>query len=345
MGKATTKCVAEQVGYSVSTVSKVLRGEGEAYRIRPEVARRILDAADTLGYAPDHLARSLKRGRTGLVAIVGGSLSFPVRELRQHAAARAVIASGFRVHLFDFAWSSGQTAQWLQDVVSLRPEGILASEAVIPEIIEGLRAIQARGTPVVGLDYAEGLDIDQVYIDRESAGYLAAHHLASLGHRRIGYVISKGEGWYISERVKGFRKAAAEAGLSEDEAPVVRFASTGDYYRRGYELAKAELLTPGRFTGIATLSDPSAIGIMRACAEEGVRIPRDLSLVGAEGLPGIEYLPIPLTSVAWPVADVARRAVEFLVERIRGYDGPPRVEKVQPRLDVRASSETPFGRV
>jgi len=343
MGKATAKCVAEHVGYSVSTVSKVLRGEGAAYRIRPEVARRILDAADSLGYAPDHLARSLKRGRTGLVAIVGATASFPVREMRQHAAARAVTASGYRAHLFELAWASGRTAEWLHDVMSLRPEGILASEAVFPELIDGLRAIQARGTPVVGMDYAEGLEIDQVYIDRERSGYLAAYHLASLGHRRIGYVISKGDGWYISERVKGFRRALDEAGISHDDGQVVHFTKVGDYYRTGYELAKGGLLAPGRFTGLAFLSDPLAIGAMRACAEEGVRVPHDISLVGAEGLPGIEYLPIPLTSVAWPVQDVAKRAVEFLVERIRGYDGSARVEKVQPRLDVRASSAPPGG--
>jgi len=333
---ATAREIAKAVGFSVSTVTKVLRGDGDAYRIPRDAQSRIMDAARRLGYSPNYYARALRKGKSGLVAIVGAPGNFPIRDLRQKAAARALVQRGYRVYLFDFAWGGDQEGQVLRDIESLRPEGVLISEILRPNLVERINRMKDR-IPMAGLDYIEGAEIDQVYVDREAVGYLAARCLIDAGHRDIAYVLDDGPGWYIAQRKSGFARAVSEAGLPAHFEHLPRRTHHSDSpAHSGYQWAMANLRA-GRFTGLAALSDTVALGIMRACFEMEIPIPESLSLIGAEGLPMSEFLAVPLSSVAFPVDREAERAVEFLVERIQGHSGPPRTEAISPEPWIRQS--------
>lgn len=334
--RVTAREIAISSGLSASTVSKVLRGEGPTYGIRLEVQQRILRVADEHGYCPNHMARALKSGKTGLIAIVGASAGFPIRGIRQHDAATALTSKGYHVQLFDFAW--GRRPELLmRDIDGLRPEGILVSEIEGPELISYVMRMQARGVPVVGLDFMPGVDVDQVYIDREAAGYLPAKRLIDLGHRRIAYAISEGPGWHISHRKAGFQRALREAGIEPSDDNVIPLGRTRNYYEAGAEVVRSGTIARGGYTAVAALSDQVAAGILCASLEAGIRVPGDLSLIGAEGLPEAEFTAVPLTTAAFPMREVADRAVAFLVERIAGHNGPARSVKVSPHLEVRRS--------
>jgi LacI family transcriptional regulator len=110
-----------------------------------------------------------------------------------------------------------------------------------------------------------------------------------------------------------------------------------NYYHAGAEVVRQGALSRYEPTAIAALNDQVGAGILCGCCEAGIQVPDDLSLIGAEGLPEAEFLAVPLTTVAFPMDDVAEQAVAFLAERIGGYGGSSRRMKVAPRLEERKS--------
>ena len=335
---ATAHDIARESGSSLSTVTKVLRGDGDRYGIRAETQTKIREVADALSYRPHVLAQSLRKGTSNFVAVVGSAGKFPIRAMRQHAAASELVSHGYRVHLYDFGWDTGRRRELLQEIESLRPMGLLVSELTTPETVEHVRQMAHRGLPVVGLDLLPDLDIDQVFIDRELAGYLPTRHLLELGHREIAYAISEGEGWYIRNRVQGFQRALKEEGVRFQERCLIRLPRRDSSQRAGYEIVTSGAVNFAKTTALMTLNDQVALGAFRSCFEKGIRIPEDLSLVGGEDLPEAEFFPVPLTTVRFPVDEVAKTAVALLLERSKGRTGKPEHIRVPPVLVIRKSS-------
>jgi LacI family transcriptional regulator len=180
-----------------------------------------------------------------------------------------------------------------------------------------------------------GITIDNVGGAREMVT-----HLVSLGHRRIAIIKGAQGNYDASERLRGYRKALKEAGI----APDASLEAEGDFvetsgHRAALELAR--LRAPP--TAIFAANDAMAIGALSALREQGLRVPRDMAVVGFDDIPLARYMDPPLSSVHVPILEMAERAARRLIAALAGdpFD-QGRLERLPTRLVLRASSGQPL---
>jgi len=205
----------------------------------------------------------------------------------------------------------------------------LISDTAVKQLIDHQIpvAVIARDLPV--------LAVNAVLVDDFAGGYMAASHLLSLGHRRIGVVAEDLRLLSSQERVRGYRHALEEAGVAIDDGLV----RVSDFTIEGGRRAALELLQlPDRPTALFACNDLLAIGAMRAAKELGLAIPEDLSVVGFDNTILAEIVDPGLTTVAQPIVNMGRQVVDLLIEEMQGEEKPARRVVLLPRLVERNST-------
>ena len=204
--KPSIRDVATRAGVSVATVSNVLRGTKAA---RPEVAARVREAAQTLGYAADRAASVLRSGQNRVVAALIPSLDNPFFTALVASLERCARAAGYDIIIASAGEDEAAERRHLGALLAWRPAGVL----VLPRNDDFLsRDLLARaGLPYVVVDRpANDLEVDLISSDNRDAGEQAARHLAALGHRRLLVVASSLGLANIRERSDGVLKTAIE---------------------------------------------------------------------------------------------------------------------------------------
>ncbi|MCO1594289.1 LacI family transcriptional regulator [Micromonospora sp. RHAY321] len=304
---STLKDVARLAGVSVKTVSNVVNGYPH---VSADVRRRVDAAVAQLGYRPNAFARTLRTGRTGVLALVlpGADVPYPddlAREVVREAGSR-----GYRVVIEQAPPDDEPAAPALGDARAMPVDGVLVSAPVAPsELVE---ALTAAGRPVVlvGGEARHGR-CDQVTIDVARAAEDATAHLLGAGRRRIAAI-----GAYPREspRADGYHRALCRAGL----APVPGHRLPASRHRRadGYRAARALLAQPERPDAIFCYSDALAIGAMRAAFDAGLRVPGDVAVIGIGDIEEGRYSRPTLSTVSIDTAFLAREAVARVANRI-----------------------------
>jgi LacI family transcriptional regulator len=331
-GLTTMATIADEVGVSVTTVSKVLNGRADV-------------AADTRARVEASLERHRYRRRGRRPALLTGQIDLVLHEFDSAwtieiiAGVEAVRrASGIDVVLSQLGGDHHPPAAWLEAVLTRRPLGILF--ALCSPTPEQQDLLEARRIPfvVVDSDSATSASIPTVGSNNFSGGQLAARHLLELGHRRIGVISGPRDVMCSRARVAGFEFAHAEAGVAVDPA-LVRY---GNFHAGAGERVGAELLaSPDRPTAIFAGSDYQAMGVLRAARRLGLAVPGDVSIVGYDDVPMSAWLDPALTTVNQPIRDMAGTAARMLLDLSRGA-GPAatRVDLVT-ELVVRESTAAP----
>jgi DNA-binding LacI/PurR family transcriptional regulator len=213
-----------------------------------------------------------------------------------------------------------------------RVDGVLLLSPIRED--ESVLELRRRGIPLVLLDnQMPHSPAPSIVVDNFKGGYEAARHLIEQGHRQIAHIA--GPGTYLSsrERERGFRAALAEAGLQP-------FAvERGDFrISSGREVAERWIQSGGLPTAVFAADDSIAVGVMDACKTAGLRLPRDLSIVGYDDQPAaLEFRP-ELTTVRQPAKQIARQGVELLLKAIEGAPLRSEAVKLEPELVVRQST-------
>jgi LacI family transcriptional regulator len=204
------------------------------------------------------------------------------------------------------------------------------------EQIDSLNLLLRNQMPVVVIDRdLPDIEVDTVFTDNRQGGYLATRHLIDLGHQKIACISGPSSLTPGGVRAIAYRQALAEAGLS----PQAEFLQYGDYHAdSGMEIAEYLLNLNDPPTAIFACNDLMALGVLRAAAERGLRVPEDLSVVGYDDIELVRYLTPPLTTVAQPKAEIGTRAAHLLVERITNRNYPTRRSTLPPKLVVRKST-------
>lgn len=217
------------------------------------------------------------------------------------------------------------------------------------------RLVEQCDPPMVFMDRpVAGVRCDCVTSDNYAGAYAAIQHLIGLGHRRVVYLtrpllqLSS-----IADRLRGYRQALLDANLAPLEPWLIQAGDPeiGEQYTlRLYNSAATSpeteaiarrLSEPDRPTALFAMNDLTALLALKAAAQAGLEVPRDLSLVGFDDAHFVALLPIPLTTVAQDTRAMGWRAAELLIERIEGYQGPPRTELIPTQLRVRATTAPP----
>jgi DNA-binding LacI/PurR family transcriptional regulator len=328
--------VAKASGVSKATASYVLNGRESSVGIKSTTAERVRDAAKTLGYRPNAVARMLQRRCSECIAILfqsgyffSGSSGFSSAVL--DGVSQACYEAGFDLMLHTRAvQDSNDEAGLLTDgrvdgVLVLRNQGD-------PTVL----TLAARNFPVVQFfSHGAAPGIPSVDCDNVVAGRLAVDHLIDLGHRRIGFL--KGPDGSVSarERHEGYRDSMAKAGLTVEEGWILADVPMSD---RMSQISES-LSRTNPPTAFVVWYDELAIFLIRNLRSQGIRVPEKVSLVGFDSLDAAEHLG--LTSVHQPVGEMAKRAALMLIDIVQGRTVENPHELFAPRLDVRSSSGPP----
>lgn len=209
--------------------------------------------------------------------------------------------------------------------------------------------------PMVLMDRTlPGLVCDSVASDNYAGAYAATRYLIELGHRRIVFLTRPLlELSTIADRLRGYKDALQDVGCAPAEPWCIEpsVEERGEQYTlhqyssagTSAEIAAIadQLREPQPPTALFAMNDLTALLALKAASLAGLSVPRDLSLVGFDDMDFVTFLPVPLTSVAQDTFALGRRAAELLIERIEGYDGPPRTEVLETRLVVRSTTAPP----
>lgn len=327
--------VARLAGVSQKTVSRVMNDEPY---VSEDVRRRVLAAAGELGYRSNNAARALASGRTRSIGVVtlGTALYGPASLLM--GVERAVRDTGYALRVVNTM--EGEAAGIAGAVDSLLDQGV--DGIVISEPIdeEGGAELSARvDVPVLVLGAPPPFAASHVMTGGIVSGQMAraaTEHLLELGHRTVHHLAGPQRWWSARDRLDGWRAALAAHGRAE---PAV---VEGDWSAASGHAAGRELLTDPAVTAVFAANDDMAIGLMRALAEAGRRVPEDVSVVGFDDTPVAAYVTPPLTTVRQPFDAMAQDGLKLLVHAIENPGSDPLPMTDPPvELVVRASSAAP----
>ncbi len=333
---ARLKDVAARAGVSIKTVSNVVNGYTH---VSARMRSRVLAAIDELDYRPNLAARSLRRGRVGVIAI-----EIPTLRLGYFAelAEQVVEAAARRGYLVLLDHTGGGRAQEERLARGLQP--LLIDGAIMNPLTLAQRELRAAasGISIVLLGEREfpGL-YDHISIDNVAAARQAAEHLLKLGRRHIaalGLDASPQAGATIQRRWEGLSRTLEEAGVPIDPAWVIPGVDRGR--ADGLAHARALLARPGTVPdAFFCFNDTVALGAMRGLHESGVRVPDDVAVIGFDDLEEGRVATPSLSSISPDKAGIAELAVGLLADRISGErTGPGQELTVEHRLMAREST-------
>ena len=325
----TIRDVAARAGVAPGTVSNVLTGRRPvAERLRQVV----LDAVSELGYERNHLAASLRLKRTRSVGIVVPDLTNPFFAALVRGIEEVAARSDFQILLVDSNEDKARETARVRALVGRGIDGLIIAPTA--DDIGSLRSLRVR-PPTILLD--RGIDIqgfDSVAADNLEAGYQGCRHLLELGHRDIALLATVEELGNIRDRIEGYRRALAEAGI-EDRQRVVLGGRTIEGCRAAIEERLRGADAPSAIFAVAYVATLGAIQAIRAV---GLAFPEDVSLLGFDDFDWMSILRPFVSTIRQPVRDMAEQAWRLLAARGKGAAEGRRRIRLPCTLEVREST-------
>lgn len=307
---------------AVNTASTILNRRPNSWASKA-TEERVFRAAADLGYKPNRAAQALRVGRFNAIALVIADLHNPFYTAFADALEEAAGERGYDVLIETWRNDLRRERKILDDLENRQVDGIAAFLSDPEAHRTYLETLARQQTPFVVLSTTgePELPVDSALSDFESGLVSAVNSMLQLGHRRFAFISALAEGQYAGRRPEIFRQLLAELGISDADFTMSHCAPTVESARS----TAAEILRgPLKPTAIISLNDLSAIGVMRAAADAGLQIPRDLSIVGADDIPLGIYLPVSLSTIAQPIVEMARHTADRLISRIESKEHDPK---------------------
>jgi LacI family transcriptional regulator len=335
MQKINIKDIAEMTGLSITTVSRVLSGKADQYRIGKKSQQKVKEAASKLHYVPNHFAANLRTGKSGTIALIIPSLNNPFFAGIASEINTAVRKFNYITIISDSDENIETEKMELLQLAARNIEGLI----IVPcgDQWEHIKEIQDQGIPVICIDrYFEDIDIPYISTDNYEGAYKATKYLLERGHTKITCIQGVRGSTTNRLRVKGFRDAMKEAGQE-------KITITGDdfTFQNGYLETRLLLQQKEPPTAIFAFSNTIAMGCMKALKEKALQIPRDISLITFDDHPYLDYLSTPLSCVEQPVKDISIMAVKFLLSLIQEKSIVQSQVLLKPNIILRDSIGSP----
>jgi len=333
--------VARFTGVSVKTVSRAINDHPD---VSPRTRGMVLEAAQTLGFRPNPLARGLSAGATGMIGLIVPEILNPHYAEWARAVEEEVRSEGYMLVLSDTAYDTALALAHVRTLIAHRAEGLIWMAGPL----EGaaLDAISAARLPTVVHDTTAGAP-DHIRTPRIAPHAVAygpamravVTHLLALGHTRIAYITEQPDRTTVQDRLAGFQQTLLDHGTPADPA-LIRTSSLlrTNKLEGGYQETLALLAAHRYPTAICTSSDLAAIGILRALREQGLRVPKDVSVVGCDDLQLASYTDPPLTTIHTPYAAAAQANFRLLLHLIDSRKWPEPLLDAEYTLVVREST-------
>ncbi|MEM8750852.1 MAG: LacI family DNA-binding transcriptional regulator [Pseudomonadota bacterium] len=330
----TSSDVARLARVSQSAVSRTFtRGAS----VSDDTRRRVMAAANELGYRPNALARSLISGRSGIIGVLVAYLDNQFYPVVVERLSRSLQAKGYRVLMF--LSDTGDQDAVVQDMLQYQVEGVVMASAHLSSQLA--RRCADNGIPVVLFNrYVAASPASSVTSDNLEGGRLVGNFLADGGHERIAYIAGYEDSSTNRDREAGFHKGLAERGC------ICHARAIGAYTREGAALAARDLFSEKaadhRPDAVFVANDHMAFAAMDVLQHElGLRIPDDVSVVGYDDVPQAQWRAYDLTTVEQPSEPMVQATVDTLLQQIEGGTVRQKATVLPARLIVRSSARIP----
>ncbi len=332
---ATIQDVATRAGVSITTVSRVLNDTG--YPMRPETKRRVLEAIEALDFRPSPLARGLLGKATRTIGLIIPDISNPYYPLLSRGVEDVASQQDYTVIICNTDRDGAKLRGYLEVLRDKQADGIIFAGGGIEDAGNPL-PLEEIGCPVV-LVGRHSSSFPSVQVDNIGAAYEATSHLIALGHRRIAFLSGPTNLTSARDRLKGYRRAMEMLGSGVEES-LVREGDFGS--ESGYQVALSLLHGPSpRPTALFAANDQMALGVVAAAFDLGVRVPKELAVVGFDNIPTGRYVRPSLTTVSLPTYEMGASAARQLLKLLAG-EPTEQLLWLPTRLVVRQSSGSPI---
>ncbi|WP_369142717.1 LacI family DNA-binding transcriptional regulator [Streptomyces sp. R44] len=323
--------VARVAGVSVTTVSYVLSGKRP---VAPATREAVQAAVAQLGFRLNTVAQSLRTGRSSTAALIIPDIANPFYAELARGLQDTLHEERLHVVVCNTNADRAEELSYLDDLLKRRIDGVVITPQWLTP--DDLGPLRAAGIPVV-ISADSGLDdpdLDLVRADSREAIDQAVGHLVRQGHRRLGMVVGPSGTPNGDPRLALFRAAARRHGLELPADLVVRGKHTRETGAAGLRRLMARPQPP---TAIACVNDRSAIGVLEAAEEMGIKIPSDLALIGHDDIEVASLVRPRLSTIRYPAYEVGATCGRLLLERLDGRVDPVQVA-LRTRLVLRESA-------
>jgi len=331
--------VARLAGVSVATASRVVSETD--YPVSPATRARVLEAARSLDYVPNALARGLLKSRVPVVGVIVHDITDPYFAEVVRGVDDAAADSGFLVITSSSERDPERERSYVRLLRSMRAAAVVFAGSGLDdpdaneEITRHLAAMRADGAAVVHLSPHAGGEPD-VGVDNADGIARMVAALVDLGHRRIAFLAGPRTLYVARDRLTGYRRGLAAAGIAPDDGLVVHSA----FDRDGGAGAVDELLAGDvTFTAVACANDLLALGAMARLVERGIAVPDEVSVAGFDDISLAAMADPALSTVRLPLRELGRRGFRFADRQLAGV--APEPEVLATELVLRASTTAP----
>ena len=328
----TLKELAAHLELSQSTVSRIVNGAATAHRIAQETQERVLHAAALYGYSANTVARSLRQKRTYTIGVIVPEISEGYSTAVLSGIEDELLKDGF----FYFVVSHRHRADLLEGyprmMLARSVEGIIAVDSPLE---------QELPVPLVSVSgHRRRNGVINIELHHEQAAHLALEHLQGLGHKRIAFIKGQVFSSDTNQRWQAIVDVAKTLNIEVDPQLVIQLQSPEPGPGPGLEVTRELLKTKKPFTAIFAFNDVTAIGAILALREAGLRVPRDVSVLGFDDVLIASTNNPPLTTIHQPLRAMGQVAATTLLGLIRDEIPRPHppVITVYPKLVVRKST-------
>ncbi|UUZ96942.1 LacI family transcriptional regulator [Paenibacillus sp. P25] len=325
--KPTIYDIAKTAGVSTATVSKVINNTG---RISEKTRKKILELMDELSYQPNVHASAMKGKCTYQVALLIPDMDNPIySQYLKHIEDRGQ-ELGFSIVMCNTDYNPEKEERHIA-AAAKRVDGFIVASKFENE--ELLQKLLRDDVPVVLFAHERPeIVTDSVTVDDFLGGFMATEHLISQGHKRIGVIAM--DSISCQDRIRGYKSALQKAGLTIDEELIVM---GGPKLGDAEQTAQRLLDLKERPTAIFGCNDVMAIGVMQAAKKRRISIPGELSVIGFDNTELCSIVTPELSSVAMPVHELGRKAIEVLIDKIEKSSDVKRRIRMLPELVLRES--------
>ncbi len=333
--------VARRAGVSIATASRVVSDAD--YPVSPATRERVLEAAQELDYVPTALARGLLKSRVPVVGVIVHDITDPYFAEVVRGVEDGANASGFLVITCSSERDPERERSYVRLLRSIRAAAVIFAGSgldnpdLAEEVARHVAAMRAAGSAVVHLS-PHALGTPDVTVDNTAgmAGMVAA--LAAVGHRRIAYLAGPTALFVARDRLEGYRRGLAAAGIAFDE----RLVACTSFDQDGGALGIATLLATGEpFTAVCCANDLLALGALRALAARGIAVPDEVSVAGFDDISITAMTAPSLSTVRLPLRAMGRRGFAHVDRVLAGEPLDPEVLPTE--LVLRGSTAAPGG--
>ncbi|QAR34629.1 LacI family DNA-binding transcriptional regulator [Latilactobacillus curvatus] len=307
MKKTTIKDVARRSGMSIATVSQILNQRG---RFTQSTINKVNTAAKDLGYVPDKNAKQLRMRSAITITVVLPNLTNPFFSSLVQSMQQYLESSGYENIDLTFQTSVfNRLDETINNLINRGIDGLIITEP-LPNPTHTHELLTLHHIPYVVTDRNIDSDLtDSVSTNEFSGGELAAQHLKILGHKKVGIITPSYISPSINHRIDGFMSHWPDKGEMQPIKFYTEFSKNGGK-QIAREIAKSDV------TGVFTLNDEVAIGLIRGLSDLNISVPDDLSIIGFDDIDYANYTVPTLTTVAQPISEIGSASLSLLIQRL-----------------------------